>query len=723
MEIWGGVECTIARVRNKYHDQLTLNGHEDRLNDLDLFADLNIRTIRYPLLWEKYTDDAAGFYTIHDARLKKLQELNISPIAGLLHHGSGPAFTDLSQPDFPELISSYAYEIACRYPWIEFYNPINEPLTTARFSGLYGIWYPHQRSDVAFARMFLNEMKGIVLSMKRIREVNPDAKLIPSEDLCKVHSTPALRSQARFENNRRWLTYDFLCGMVTPVHPLWKYFIKQGITEYELNFFRENKCIPHICGYNYYVTSERYLDDQKYHYPRRYHGGNGKVDYADIEAVRVGAIEPSGFVDLLKECWNRYKLPLALTEVHLGCTREEQLRWLNEAYNAALQLKNEGVDFRAITAWSFLGSFDWNTLMRVNNRFYESGVFDIRSGKPRPTALASLIKTLNKQKKTVHPLLEIPGWWKRDIRVLYKQNKFSDTLNLQNISPLLIIGATGSLGKAFAKVCELRGIVYKLVSREQLDITSEASMEKYITNSKPWAIINAAGYTDIDQAENCPQQCFRENALGPALLAKFCKTAGIKLVTFSSDQVFNGKKKNPYIESDITAPLNKYGESKKLAEEYVLKSNPDALVIRSSFFFNPWEGNDILHRILNTTTLSQQEICLASDIIISPTYVPDFTHKVLDLMIDNECGIWHVSGADELSHFGFIRLALDIAEKSNKNIISKPFRKMNYAADRPKYSVLMSSQGIVLPPVHASLYNYINELKPKNNPVRNKYSI
>jgi dTDP-4-dehydrorhamnose reductase len=423
---------------------------------------------------------------------------------------------------------------------------------------------------------------------------------------------------------------------------------------------------------------------------------------------------------LLEESWKRYKLPIALSEVHLGCTREEQVRWFYEAYNTALQLKKEGVDFRAITAWSMFGSFDWNSLLQGRNKNYESGVFDIRSGKPRRTALAHLIKKINDGQSLEHPLLEVPGWWKRRIRMLYNIpisniNLVSTTENKKDISPLLILGATGSLGKAFARICDSRGIVYQILSREQFDIASIASMEKYLCTAKPWAIINAAGYTNIDKAETCPQLCFRENTLGPVLLSQLCKTANIKLLTFSTDQVFNGKKKNPYVENDLTSPLNRYGESKKMAEEFIMKNNPDSLIIRSSFFFNPWSNDDLLRIILESSVQPDKQFFLPSDIIISPTYIPDLVHQSLDLLIDNESGIWHLSGPDEMSQFSFIQLALNIGEKSNKHIVPWPFEKLNFRAERPHYSVLMSSQGIVLPSIQSSLFSYFSELKIKSS--------
>jgi dTDP-4-dehydrorhamnose reductase len=116
---------------------------------------------------------------------------------------------------FPELLADYAKEVARKFPWIKYYTPVNEPLTTARFSGLYGLWYPHATNNKSFLVMLLNQLKAVVLSMKAIREINPDAKLVQTEDLAKIHSTPKLKYQRDFENHRRWLSYDLLCGKVT----------------------------------------------------------------------------------------------------------------------------------------------------------------------------------------------------------------------------------------------------------------------------------------------------------------------------------------------------------------------------------------------------------------------------------------------------------------------------------------------------------------------------
>lgn len=100
VEIWGGVECTCRRVGDSYSDQLTRNGHRARLTDLDRFADLGLRTLRYPVLWEHVAPESLDHprWGWHDERLVRLRELGIEPIAGLVHHGSGPPCTSPRLP-------------------------------------------------------------------------------------------------------------------------------------------------------------------------------------------------------------------------------------------------------------------------------------------------------------------------------------------------------------------------------------------------------------------------------------------------------------------------------------------------------------------------------------------------------------------------------------------------------------------------------------------------
>ncbi|HEV2804742.1 MAG TPA: family 1 glycosylhydrolase [Chthoniobacterales bacterium] len=419
LQLWGGVECTVNRVGDRFFNQLERNGHWDRAGDLDRFAALGLRTLRFPLLWETLAPDSVDEidWSWPDDRLARARALGIRPIAGLLHHGSGPVGTNLLDPKFPEKFARYAGAIARRYPWIDGYTPVNEPLTTARFSALYGHWYPHAQDDGSFARALLNQGRATVLAMRAIRQVNPEAQLIQTDDLAKTFSSPSLSYQAAFENERRWIAWDLLSGVVDRAHPLWSYFKWTGVSDSELETFLREPCPPDVIGANYYVTSERFLDDNFSAHPAQCRGGNGRDVYADIAAVRSEFSEIAGPKNLLMEVWERYGTPIAITEAHLGCTADEQLRWFMQIWDAANEARSAGADIRAVTIWSLLGSFDWDSLVTRDEGHYEAGVFDVYDGEPRETLLGKMMRELTARGTFDHPCLATPGWWEREERL------------------------------------------------------------------------------------------------------------------------------------------------------------------------------------------------------------------------------------------------------------------------------------------------------------------
>ncbi len=723
VELWGGVECTVNRVGDEYFDQLERSGHVARASDLDLFAGLGVRAMRYPVLWERTAPDGLERidWTWADERLARLRALGVRPIVGLVHHGSGPRETSLVDPSFADKLVAYARAVAERYPWVEDYTPVNEPLTTARFSGLYGHWYPHGRNAMTFARALLTQCRAIVLVMRAIRQINPSARLIQTEDLGKTFSTRTLHYQAEFENERRWLSYDLLSGRITREHTMWNYLRSVSVSEVELDWFIENNCPPDIIGINYYLTSERFLDERVERYPACTHGGNGQHTYADVEAVRVCAEGLAGHRTLLKETWERYGLPIAVTEVHLGCTREEQLRWFKQTWETCHDLAEEGVGVHAVTAWSLLGAFDWNKLVTCSNNVYEPGVFDARSPHRRPTALASMLRDLAQGREYDHPAIEGPGWWQRLDRLLYppvrrgKRARLSSeqavrAVNVRQTStrPLVITGATGTLGRAFARLCEVRGLSFHLLSRREMDIADNESVCAAIREYKPWAVINAAGYVRVDQAEHEPEVCFRENRDGAARLAAACRESGTPLVTFSSDLVFDGAAKKPYVESDHVAPLNVYGRSKAEAEQRVLEAHPAALVVRTSAFFGPWDEHNFITVALRTLA-SGETFTAANDAVVSPTYVPDLVNTSLDLLIDGESGIWHLANSGAITWVDLAGRAAEMAGLDASRVQGSSTARMGWVSRRPLYSVLGSERGVLLPSLDEALVKYLSE--------------
>lgn len=413
--LWGGHECTLNRIGDVWRDQTRLTGHQERIYDLDRFADLGLEALRYPVLWER-TETARGHWdwSWPDLRLTRLRKLGVRPIVGLLHHGSGPAWTDLLDPGFAEGLARHAARTAERYPWVADWTPVNEPLTTARFSALYGHWHPHRTDERDFWLALLNQIDATRLSMRAIRRVNPDARLIQTEDFGATFGTDPCASQARFENDRRLMTWDLLCGRVTAGHPLFDRLTAFGLGP-RLVVMAEDPCPPDVIGMNHYVTSDRFLDHRLERYPQKVHGSNGEMAYADVEAVRALSPRPGGWREHLAFLWDRYGLPLAVTECHLGSEPDEQIRWFDECWRTARDLCAEGVAVEAVTAWSLLGAVDWDSLLTETRGRYEAGAFDVSSGHPAARDLAGWLRMLADSGLT-SGAASGTGWWSREDR-------------------------------------------------------------------------------------------------------------------------------------------------------------------------------------------------------------------------------------------------------------------------------------------------------------------
>ena len=637
LEIWGGVECTVARIRDGYRDQVTETGHDARPEDFEAIRALGVETLRYPVLWEKvspHTPDHCD-WTWSDAQLAHMRRLQFRPILGLLHHGSGPRYTSLLDPDFPDLLARHAERVARRYPWVERFTPVNEPLTTARFSALYGHWYPHATAFGPFLRALVNQCKGTLLAMRAIRRVNPTAQLVQTEDIGRTFGTPALASQAEHENSRRWLSLDLLCGRVDRHHPWYPIMVQHGIAAAELDLFQDADAAPDVIGINHYLTSERYLDDELENYPAGLHGSNGWQSYADVEAVRMphlaGLLGPAA---RLREVWERYGRPLAVTEVHHGCTREEQLRWLSEVWKAAEALRRSGVDVGAVTVWALFGAIDWNSLLTATRGSYEPGAFDIRAPRPRATALARATHDLATTGRFTHPVLDTAGWWHRPERFYRTLNSDHDAGRLvEPKAPILLLLGSSPLTSVLARLCAIRGLRFVRSHR------ADGRIQDMLKTGRAWAVVDAGfelertvPHDELASAEAVARTCFRLD---------------LPFVAFSSDQVFDGHLGGSYDEEDEVSPADRAGWTAARHEQALRAAHPEALIVRSGMLLDAWdEANKGVQLLAELARGGRPSM---PDVMVSCAYAPDLVHATLDLLIDGEKGVWHLSNKGTLN--------------------------------------------------------------------------
>lgn len=719
LELWGGHECTLNRVGSDYFDQTVLSGHQDRPEDLERFAALGLKALRYPVLWERAASGGGDLeWGWTDARLTSISRLGLRPICGLLHHGSGPPTTNLLDPGFPAAFAAYARAAAERYPWVQDWTPINEPLTTARFSALYGHWFPHARDEGSFWTALINQIDATRLAMREIRAVRPDARLIQTEDLGRTYATRALAHQAVFDNARRWMTWDLLEGRVTPEHWLWARLEQYGLGE-RLRAIAGDPCPPDILGVNHYLTSDRFLDHRIDAYPAACVGGNEFMAFADVEAVRSVMPGPGGLEGVLEEAWARYAKPLAVTESHNGCTREEQLRWVREAWRAALALRTRGVELRAVTAWALLGSVDWDSLLTRPNGRYEVGAFDTRQDPPRPTALAHQLADLAGGGQDPHPASLGPGWWRRDIRLQFRpvyrsldtsEPRAAWTAAGSSPRPILITGATGSLGRAFARACEWRGLAYHLTARAELSLDDEAAIARTLLATGPWAVINAAGWVRVDDAQGEVEACMAANTAGAVRLARACRDNDIPFVTFSSDMVFDGQSGRPYVESDPTAPLNVYGASKAEAEHAILQLGGKSLLVRTAAFFSAYDPHNFAAHVVRSLA-GDQVLRAADDLVVSPTHVPDLVDAVLDLLIDGETGIRHLANAGAVSWAEFARQLARSLDLDPDLVRGAPAASFGWAAARPACVALGTERGLIMTSLDSAVGRFARTMR------------
>lgn len=686
LEMWGTPESTLNRIGDRYISQIENSGHNKRKSDLELFKGLGLKKILYPCLWETVAPKDLDHcdWSFLDERLSELQKLDVKIVAKFLHHGSGPQYTSLIDPDFPEKFATYARLFATRYPLVNEFAPIHEINHTAKMSCLKGHWYPHLRNDLYYLKAIIHQCKATILAMKEIKQINPKARFIQSEVLGEVLSVDSLRSLAEFENHRKWLAFDLLCGKVVPKHPLYHYFISNGIREEELRWFEENTCAPNTLGVVHNLMSDRFFDDQLELYPEWTISEDGQLKHSDVAAVDSGKVDFPVFENILKETWERYHIPIAITESHLLGEREAQMRWLGSIWQLCEHLRTSGVQIEAVTASALLGTFAWHG----GESFYSAGAFELHQNNktPVPTGLATLIRELATKSYSHSPVLKSEGHWETARRIQWynKNGDFIRYYHRSDVRPILILGSKGSLAQAIASACGNRNVHNRIVRRQELDITDKDSIEEAINSFKPWAIINAAGFIHIDHEDHKNQNLMT----GALKLAEACYDNNIALISFSSDKVFNKHLDAAYIESNVSAPVSVYDHLEIENENHVLKAHPESLIIRTSAVLNP-----------------ETEFKLLTEEKMPELQLAEIANHCIDLLVDEESGVVQLLHDGQISHQKF-------SDFSSETMKEKLLLQADFPHGHPKrrISVIKSGKQVQTVPDHHSIFKKLFDL-------------
>ena len=176
--------------------------------------------------------------------------------------------------------------------------------------------------------------------------------------------------------------------------------------------------------------------------------------------------------------------------------------------------------------------------------------------------------------------------------------------------------------------------------------------------------------------------------------------------------MFDGTKGAPYVESDSPSPLNAYGRAKAEAERLVLEHAPGALVVRSAAFFGPWDRYNFVTLAVDALRRGEPWAA-AADQCVSPTYVPDLVQATLDLLVDGERGVWHLTNRGEVSWADLARMAAHAASLDPRLVQDRASAELGMVAPRPRYSALASERGALMPKLDDALCRYITDCQEK----------
>ena len=276
-----------------------------------------------------------------------------------------------------------------------------------------------------------------------------------------------------------------------------------------------------------------------------------------------------------------------------------------------------------------------------------------------------------------------------------------------------ITGVNGQLGYDVKRELLERGYTDILApTRMELDITDEDAVKKMVLMYRPSVIFHCAAYTAVDKAEDEKEKCYQVNVLGTKYLVEVAREVGAKVIYVSTDYVFDGTKDGIYQVEDKVNPINYYGETKYLGENFV-REYDNHIIVRISWVFG-LHGKNFIKTMLNLAD-THKELNVVCDQIGSPTYTKDLAHLLVNMFLSNVKGLYHATNEGYCSWYEFAEF---IFKESHKKVKVRPILTKDYktVAKRPLNSKL-SKESLDyadmkrLPEWQDAVKRYIRELK------------
>jgi beta-glucosidase/6-phospho-beta-glucosidase/beta-galactosidase len=334
--------------------------------DLDLASGLGVNMIRYSAPWYRMNPAPGKFdwAWLDEALNYCVGAKHLEVFFDLVHYGT-PLWLDNGYINhgYPERVAEYAAAVADRYKdKVRFYTPFNEPFIAIFRSGQAGVWPPFLRGDDGFVKVLEGVCRGIVQSVRAIRSVSPDARIVTvnntgpvsdGEGEKRLGDRPLLR-------DLMLVVEDLIAGKVTHEHPLRAYLLRAGMCERTLEWFQRQAIQPDIVGVNYYPM--RWYDrspsdpEAAYHTARYSPSVSSPSELPKEERVRLAAQDLRERLELFARRVNK---PLFITETSGGFTEEEKIDWLRESTATVRKLRASGVDIVGYLWWPLFDAVQW----------------------------------------------------------------------------------------------------------------------------------------------------------------------------------------------------------------------------------------------------------------------------------------------------------------------------------------------------------------------------
>lgn len=373
--LWAaGIEDTFVPQTRPGHralDEYELMGHyEHWREDLALTSELGLKAMRWGVPWYRVEPEPGRFdwRWIDEVLPYLVEELKITPIIDLMHYGTPFWLSrEFANKDYPKYVARYAAEFAGRYKnYVKFYTPLNEPIINALMCGMRGLWAPYLKGERGYLKIMLQLARGIVRTVKAIKAIDPNSVMVHVEATGLTRAIrDDLNSLAQEETRRGFVCYDLINGRLTPDHPLFPWFLRNGTTPDALNEIAENKVELDVLGLNFYP---------QWSTKQIYQNSRGRIMFRDIEP------EGNGFIELIEAYYKRYEVPVMITETSAVGSDDIRSRWFEASTNMVKELRGRGVPVVGYTWFPLFTMIDWRYRFSnepLENFYLELGVYKL----------------------------------------------------------------------------------------------------------------------------------------------------------------------------------------------------------------------------------------------------------------------------------------------------------------------------------------------------------